>query len=269
MNTNRKKIGLALGSGGIRGLAHIGVLRVLLQHNIPIDYIAGTSIGAWIGAFYAMDKNLQHVENLAMEYRSDKLRALIEPTLQGGMVKGKKVEKLLRTWLDDKTFSELALPLSIVTSDLLSGKEYVITSGDVAKAVQASIAIPLIFKPVQYDDALLVDGALLNPLPVNRAYEMGADYVIGVNVDLVESLPLHLQNTLSLRGTALRSFHLMRGQIYAVSTHASDVLISPRVPMQPLQAWKKYFGKENVDSIVRIGEEAALAQLPKIKALIE
>lgn len=265
----RKKIGLALGSGGIRGLAHIGVLKTLLKHNIPIDYIGGTSIGAWIGAFYAMEKDLSHVENLAMQYRNDKLRALIEPTLKGGMVKGKKVEKLLRTWLEDRTFSELQIPLSIITSDLISGKEHVIQTGDVAKAVQASIAIPLIFKPIEYDEKLLVDGGLLNPLPVNRVYEMGADIVIAVNVDMFLKPEIGAHKKLSLRNTALRSFHLLYQQVYKASFHQSDIFIDPVISIQPFEAWKKYFTKESVDYFIHIGEEATEAQIPAIKALLE
>jgi NTE family protein len=264
----RKTIGLALGSGGIRGLAHIGVLKVLIENNIPIDYIAGTSIGAWVGALYAINRDLDMVRERALEYRWDKMQALMELTLKGGMVKGKKVEQLLSEWMSNVDFKDLQMPVSVVTSDLISGNEYVINDGPVAPAVRASIAIPVIFQPVAYRGRLLVDGALLHPLPVDVARNMGADHVIGVNVDVVDSLSFDESHKPSLRGTALRSFHMMRQKVYDTSTERADVTIDPVIPIPPVTAWRKYFAQKNVDDIVQLGEIAALEQLDDITALI-
>lgn len=267
MNT-RKKVGLALGSGGIRGLAHIGVLKVLIENKIPIDYIAGSSIGAWIGAMYAINQDITAVEAFALENRRDKFLSLMELTLKGGMVKGQKVEKLIQDGMDDVTFEDLQIPLRVVTTDLVSGREYVFQSGPVAQAVRASIAIPLIFQPVAFEGKLLVDGGLLHPLPSDIAHQMGADIVIGVNVDLIDALAFDETAQMSLRATGLRSFHLMRQRVYATSMERADITIEPIIPIPPITAWKKYFQKKSVDDIVRLGESAAREKLPQIKKLL-
>lgn len=266
--SNQKKVGLALGSGGIRGLAHIGVLKVLIENNIPIDYISGSSIGAWVGAMYAINRDLALVETRALEYRWDKFLALMEPTLKGGVVKGQKVEKLLRLWMKDITFEELEIPVSVMTTDLVSGKEYIFDSGPVAPAVRASIAIPLVFQPVKHQDKLLLDGGLLHPLPIAAAQNMGADVVIGVNVDLIDSFEFDATTEMSLRATAVRSFHLMYQRVYDTSGERADITIEPIIPIQPITAWRKYFQQKNLDDIVELGEAATREKIPEIKKLL-
>ena len=123
--TTRKKIGLALGSGGVRGLVHVGVLKVLIENNIPIDYIAGTSIGAWVGAHYALFQDIKKLEEFTVGKRQEKLLSFIDTSFSGGLVKGKKLEKLLNVWLNNSDFKDLKIPLSIVSTDLIKAEPYI------------------------------------------------------------------------------------------------------------------------------------------------
>ncbi len=177
------KIGLALGIGGAKGLAHIGVIKVLEKNNIPINFIAGSSIGALIGAHYAIFKDIKKIEEIVLTTNWRTSFNLFDPTLKGGFIKGNKVEKLMDSWFNGKDFNDIQIPLSVVTTDLITGQEININSGDFLKAVRSSLSVPTIFKPVKYKEHLLVDGGLSNPVPDDLARRMGADIVIVVNLD--------------------------------------------------------------------------------------
>jgi len=208
MFTN-KKIGLALGSGGARGLAHIGVIKVLEEKGIKIDYIAGTSIGALIGALYCQTKNIQSVEDFALSMDWKMLaEVLFDFSFKGGMISGEKVEKMLRHQLDNISFADLKIPLNIVCADLRTGEKLVCDSGDVSQAVRASISVPIIFKPFQKDDALLIDGGLVEPVPVQTVRKMGADYVIAVNLDAYHLRPKKNENFNNIPVVAEQIFNI-------------------------------------------------------------
>jgi NTE family protein len=177
------KIGLALGSGAARGLAHIGVLKVLEKEEIPLDMIAGTSMGALIGALYAQEKNAKRIEELALEIDWKRLILLADPTLpKMGFVEGKKIKELLKSIIGDIKFSDLEIPFACVATDILTGEEVVIREGLVVEGVRASISLPVILTPAKWQGRFLVDGGLVNPVPVNLLKEMGADFTIAVNV---------------------------------------------------------------------------------------
>ncbi len=179
----RKKVGLALGSGAARGLAHIGVLEVLQREGIPIDMIAGTSAGAAIGAIYAQGKDFSLVKDLALSRDWKKWLSLVDLVPhKTGFIGGKKITGLLKTIIGDVKFGELDLPLACVATDVNTGEEIVITRGSVLRAVRASISIPVIFTADKWLGRYLVDGILVNPVPVSVLKEMGADFVIAVNV---------------------------------------------------------------------------------------
>jgi len=184
LSINGKKIGVALGGGYARGLAHIGVLEVLEREGIPIDIIAGTSAGALIGAIYArqMNANLIKEEALALDWK--RVMSLVDLVFgRSGFIAGKRVIRLLEDFIGEETlFSDLKLPFSCVATDIITGEEVVIKEGRVLEAVRSSISIPIIFQVSRWQDRFLVDGGLVNPVPVSIAREMGADYVIAVNV---------------------------------------------------------------------------------------
>jgi NTE family protein len=177
----KKKIGLALGSGAARGLAHIGVLKVLEEEGIGIDVIAGTSIGAFIGALYAADVPVGQMEEVALNVDWRRMARLIDPTFPtAGLIDGKKVSLFMSELLPVGTFEELRIPLAVVATDVETGEPLIIKKGELLGALQAAVAFPGIFTPVRFGDRFLVDGGLCNPVPVDVASEMGAMAVIGV-----------------------------------------------------------------------------------------
>ena len=177
------KIGYALGGGAARGLSHIGVLKVLHEHGISPDIIIGTSIGAIIGALYAGGYEPSEIEQLALGLDWKKLVYLFDMTLPlSGLLQGKRVVSLLRSILGNLTFPELRCDFACVATDIINGEQVVLRDGSLIEAVRASISIPGIFTPVAIKGRYLVDGGLINAVPVSVCREMGADYVIGVNV---------------------------------------------------------------------------------------
>ncbi|MBA7669364.1 hypothetical protein ES703_77494 [subsurface metagenome] len=179
-----RKIGLALGGGAARGLAHIGVLEVLEKEGIPIDMIAGTSAGAAIGALYAQGKDAGQIKNLAIDLSWKRLASLVDLALpRTGFIQGRKIKDLLELVIGgDIKFSDLKIPLACVATDIMTGEEIVINQGSVLEGIRASISIPVIFTVVKLKGRYLVDGGLVNPVPVNVIKQMGADFTIAVNV---------------------------------------------------------------------------------------
>ncbi len=177
------KIGLALGSGGARGLAHIGVIQALEKLDIKIDFISGSSMGALVGAIYASQGSLEPLKSLVEETTWASVAHLFFPTFsKGGLVTGKRVVELLEETIQVRDFADLKIPLAVETTDLHTGTLNTITRGNLIDAVRASISIPLVFTPVPIQDKLLVDGGLLSPVPIQTVRDLGADFVIAVNV---------------------------------------------------------------------------------------
>ena len=178
------KVGLALGGGAARGLAHIGVLEVLKQERVPINMIAGTSIGGMVGALYAQGKDPSLIKELATKLNLVKLLSLADLALsKSGLLGGKSVVNLLKkTMGKDAQFNELPIPLALVATDIITGEEVVIDEGSVLEGVRASISIPGIFTLAKRQGRYLVDGGLVNPVPTSVLKKMGANFIIAVNV---------------------------------------------------------------------------------------
>ena len=181
------KFGLALGGGSARGLAHVGVILTLEAYHIPIDIIAGTSIGSIIGSLYAIGATIQELEETALSIKKSKTLFMIDPTFpHSGLISGDRIEKMLNKFaLKDKTFDDLDIPFAAVATEIESGAEVIITHGKLVDAVRASISIPGIFTPVKYQDYYLVDGGLVNPVPADVVQAMGADIIIAVNLSKI------------------------------------------------------------------------------------
>jgi NTE family protein len=179
----RIKIGYALGGGAARGLSHIGVLKVLEENGIYPDIIAGTSIGAIIGALYAGGYRPIDIEELVLGLDWQKMVHLVDMILpRSGLLQGKRVMVLLKSVLGDLTFSQLRWKFACVATDIVNGQQVVLRDGSLIDAIRASISIPGIFAPVTISGRYLVDGGLTNTVPVSVCRDMGAGYVIGVNV---------------------------------------------------------------------------------------
>lgn len=177
-------IGLALGSGGARGVAHIGVLEVLEEYGVPIDYIAGTSIGSVVGALYAAGVSVKKMKDFALSLDRRKTMSLFDPILNfSGIFSGNKIISILEDLgLKGLSFSDLKIPFSAIAVDMIKGREVVINKGSVVMAVRASSSIPMVFAPVIYKDYYLVDGGIIDPVPVDVVKSMGADIIIAVRL---------------------------------------------------------------------------------------
>ncbi len=180
----RKKIGLALGGGGARGLAHVGVIRVLVEAGLPIDYIAGTSIGALVGGFYAATGDLDLLDQTFSRLRRKDIASLGKVLVRrdGALFRDASVPELLGKAIARKSVEDCAIPFAAVATDVKNGDAVVMRTGSMDTAIRASIALPLIFQPVKRDDRLLMDGGFSDPVPADVVRQMGADYVIAVDV---------------------------------------------------------------------------------------
>lgn len=183
-----KNIGLALGSGSARGWSHIGVIRALAEAGIEISYIAGTSIGSLVGGAFALDKT-DALEDFARQLDWKQIVSFMDVTFpRSGLIDGEKVTDFFRSHVQEVNIEELPRPYCAVATDLTTGRELALNEGDLIEAIRASISVPGIFTPVKKNDSFLIDGGLVNPVPVSVVRNMGADYVIAVdlNHDIVD-----------------------------------------------------------------------------------
>tara|TARA_Y100000310_G_C20534826_1_gene740344 strand:- start:141 stop:1112 length:972 start_codon:yes stop_codon:yes gene_type:complete len=184
MSKKRVKLGLALGSGSARGLVHIGILNVLHKNKIYPDYIAGTSMGAVMGAMYAAGYTPEEIKKIA---KTTDLKNVIDFTFpKSGLLKGELVEKKLRKLTHNKKFNELNIPLRVVSYNLTKKQKVIFSRGNVAKAVRASSSIPGIFSPTIINNDKYIDGVVSDPTPYDVVREMGADVVIAVDLYNIE-----------------------------------------------------------------------------------
>jgi NTE family protein len=177
------KVGLALGSGSARGWAHIGAIEALQEANIPIHCVAGTSVGAFVGAVYATG-DLSSLKEFALQMDWKKVLSYFDVVFpRSGLMDGKKVHDLFSLHTDARTFEDFKIPVKMVTTDLKTGEKEIIDSGNIIEGIRASISVPGIFTPVHLNNKWLVDGGLVDPVPVGVAREMGADIVIAIDLN--------------------------------------------------------------------------------------
>lgn len=276
-----KRLGVALGSGSARGLAHIGVLRALAERGLAPDVVTGTSMGALVGAMYAAGHTPDEMEQIARGFDVKSLVSLADVTIRSGaLLSGEKVELFLAEHLP-ATFEELQMPFGCVSTDLALGTRVVHTTGDLIHAVRSSLSIPLVFMPVRMDDQLLVDGFLTDPVPVSLAHELGADIVVAVDVcgdgrlepgngtdndggmlkDLRAALKGEGPRRRGLSGLeiAAATVEVLERQAAMPALAAADVVISPEV--------HGFAGYEflAVEQLVGLGEQAGRASVDAVR----
>ncbi len=262
---SRPTLGLALGSGGWRGLAHIGVIKSLLKHNIPIDYIAGCSAGALIGGLYAALNDIEAVEEAfkQLNYRQ-LLYAFSDLPAGRGVFKGRRGVQLIRDHSHNLKLEDLEIPFRAVATDLVTGKPFEITQGDLGTAVRASGSVPFVFEPVKFNDKELVDGATTIPVPVETVVNMGADVTLGVNL-YTNIFPLEKEPNNAL-GIALRTSQLMLKELARINCEKADVSLNPEIQeAKHYQLFTKFIDNPEV---VEAGEAAADAKIEQITALL-
>lgn len=255
----RKKIGIALSGGGARGFAHLGVLRVLADHGVQIDMIAGTSAGSIVGACLASGMSIYEIESLAVQIRYSNIML---PTIgMGGMFTNAPMGSLLTKHLPVKNIEDAKIAFAAVAFDLGTSEKVVLNSGDLVTAIRASCAVPGLFTPVRdRDGRTLVDGGVVSPMPVDLVREMGADIVIAV--DLLSSGASFRINSRTSIGIVLQSAMRLL-QMASESEHGrADVVIEPQIAhLRPDQIGKR-------DEFIALGKAAAAEKLAAIDGSI-
>ncbi len=281
----KPKVGLALGGGGARGLAHIGVLKVLQREGIPIDALAGTSMGAIVGGAFALKPDANYLAQQAVDILQDKgilnldkvsvrsipkRRRLVVKRLisfikeiylinleatKRWLVDGEKIRPLLETVVGEKTFSDLHLPYLAVVTDLRTGEEIWLGEGELSDALLASAAIPGIFPPLEKGNRLLVDGGVTSLVPVDAVHSLGVDLVIGVNVEgdiYRQDFPHGID--ILYQADDIRGHELTKSKLAQ-----ADLIIRPK--LKGIN-WS-HFAK--VELCIQKGEEATYRSLPEIR----
>jgi len=286
MVMGKKKVGLALGGGGARGFAHIGVLKVLVENDIEIDVIAGTSMGSIVGAVYAAGVSVAELEERALaflrskEFTDSPLSAIV-PSVGGakvswwqrlehftkeknlwaraffkpGAIRCEEMLPLIKALVPDILIEEMPLPFRAVASDLVTGERVVFDKGSLHQALLASCAIPGAIEPIKSKDMLLVDGGVLSLVPVYAAYEAGAQFVIAVSVDLGIGYWMGVKTALD---TFLRVGNIASENLKKQEMKAANVIIRPNVGSSH---WADF---SRVEELIVAGEEATKKLLPSI-----
>lgn len=259
VQVNRKvKIGLALGGGGARGIAHIGALKAFEELGIEFDYIAGTSVGSLVGSLYAFGKSASEIEQFAIKLkRSDIMKKAI-PVIH--TVSAGRIEQQLNTIFGDITvFSELKTPFVAVCTDLKTGKEVDFDYGNVAKVVSASCALPYIFSPVVYEGMHLIDGGLRNNVPADVVRKMGANVVFAIDVNHLRGTGTDSLSTISVLSSTIGI--MMQAKVDE-SLSKADLIFTPALEkFSPLKF-------ENAEDMIEIGYNTVMANKDKIQRML-
>jgi NTE family protein len=253
--TDRPRVGLALAGGFARGIAHIGVLRVLQEAGIPIDCVAGTSVGALIAVGFCAGTSLDEMEKVGASTSFTDFGRWTPSWL--GLATNQRMEKYLARFTAVKTFEELQTPLAIAATDIVEGVSVYYSHGSIIPPLRASCAYPGLFVPIQYENRTLVDGFLTAPVPIEGALLLGADIVVAVYLESgnVEQ-PRTFTDVLS------RSFNIMQRHSDLAWRTQADIIIEPEVKHF---VWDDF---SKTPDMIAAGELAALSALPQIRAAL-
>ena len=258
----RPKIGLALGGGGPKGLAHIGVIKVLVKNGIPIDFIAGTSAGAMVGGMYAYSKDITTLEQHFLGKNwIQMLSYFADPSFKGGFIQGNRMEEFLQEYLQSTTFEKTKIPFRATAVDLQTGLLNELREGNLSTAIRASCAIPMLFRPVEIDKHLFVDGGLLSSVPVQTVKKMGADIVIAVQLNRYYE-PTRDLKTLNILEVGEYALNLVERHIAEGEITKADLIIHPKVAHVH---WNNFIQQDKRENGILLGEEAANESVLRIK----
>lgn len=268
--SHKPTLGLALGGGGARGLAHIGVLKVLEEYDLRPDYLAGTSMGGVIASAYAAGIGLDEISQIARDVSQTRniLRLADLSLPQQGIFRGERLFDFFKAHLHDQSFADLQIPLTLVSVDLNTGKEVHFQEGSVAQALRASISVPGLFAPIEYDGMRLVDGGLLNNVPTDVVKQMGAEIVISVDVNWskdsfwksLSQLPPISSTIGGLVAVLGDSLDILLQRQCDYKSHAAipDFLVQPNIPA----GVTTITGFDRVADLVKCGKQAAYPIAP-------
>jgi NTE family protein len=250
------KIALVLGAGASKGFSHVGVLKVLESHKIPVHMIVGTSVGSFVGSLYAYGYDAYQLQAMSFSLQREDLVDLMLP--DNGFVKGEKLEKYVNWALKNTTIEKLQIPFFAVATNIQTGEEIIFGTGDTGTAVRASCSIPGVFQPAKISGGTYVDGGVVSPLAIDAARRYGADVVIAV--DISSSLDRSIPG--STIDTILQSINIMYAKISLIQLSKADVVIRPNVG---------YIGSADFSKrheAILEGERATMAAMPDINAII-
>jgi NTE family protein len=266
------KLGIALGAGGAKGFAHIGILKTLHKAGIDFDIVTGTSIGALIGAVYA-GGDIKRFEEAIKKINSRDIFFLLSPTWpKYGFFSGKRLLKKLKEFIHVENIEELNKRFGAVCVDLNSSETVTITTGNIFQAIRASISIPVIFTPITIDGRVLVDGGVLDPVPVKAAYILGSDFTVAV--DLIGQR----EETDSIYNNLVSNVYIpnILDMVYRISITTQRYMIKstlkenhPDVLIRPDLSSIKFFDFHRAEQAIKIGEEAAKEALPDIESKLK
>lgn len=251
----RPHVGLALAGGFARGIAHIGILKVFQENQIPIDCIAGTSVGALVAAAYAAGVPLDQMERQAANTHFKDFGKWTLSLM--GLASNERLERYLRRYSPTSRFEELKIPLAIAATDLLSGEAVYFTKGPLGPALRASCAYPGLFLPVDHEGRTLVDGFLASPVPVEAARQLGADLVIAVFLEAGGD-----EKPKNFAGVISRSFSIIQHHAHTEWRDKADLVIAPNVRKF---GWDDF---EKAPQLIAAGQAAAHAALPCVRAAL-
>jgi NTE family protein len=254
----RPRIALALGAGGARGFAHVGVLQVLEKMGVKIDMIAGSSMGSLVGALYCTGMQTRYLEQLAVNLkRRHWIDFMVVPKM--GFVNGTRIMEMVRFLTKGLNLEDLEIPLAVVATDVEKGERVVFREGPIWEAVRGSISIPGIFVPHRYQGRVLIDGGVIDRVPITVAREMGADIVIAVDVGLFEK---EVQ-VKSVFDVIFQSIEIMEREILRTRMLNADLVIRPDVGHISSTAFTQ------IDDCVALGREATEQVADLIRSTIE
>ncbi len=258
LQSDQPVVALVLGSGGDRGFAHIGVIKVLEANNIKVDMVLGTSAGSVVGALYAGGYNGVALEKLALEMDREKLKDY--EISKRGYVRGEQLQDFINRSLQNRSIEQLDKPFIAVATELSSGKTMAFNHGNTGMAVRASSSIPGIFLPVMIGGEEYIDGDLKKPIPVTLAREMGADLIIAVDISQQPKNHDELSDIIDILKQSLR---IMRQSILARELESAQVVIHPDIRVTP------EIDKDSKLHLIQIGEEATTAAIPMIREWLQ
>jgi NTE family protein len=257
MNKPKKKTALVLGGGAARGIAHIGVLKALKRHKIPFDIVVGTSIGSLMAAIYSLGLSLKNVEEIALKTTWKDLSDFA--LSKTGFLEGRNLERIIEQLLEEKGFSDLKKELAIVTTDIESGEEVIIKSGNLTRAIRASCSIPGIFIPVRIDGRLLVDGGLRSTVPSEIAKALEADFILAVDVGYC----IRKGKISNIFQVLFQSMQIIGSELNKHETKLADIVIQV-----PLGEHIDQMAFDKAAEIIAAGEKAAEDMMPGLLDLM-
>ena len=261
-----KKLGLALGSGGARGVAHVGFLKALEEQGIKPDYIAGCSMGAVVGGVYASGVSAEEMYKIVKKLKKRDIVAINPAALsQMSLLRSGKVQRLLCEYLAVKNIEDFPIKFRCVATDVLSGKMHVFDSGDAALAIRASSTIPAVFRPVELEDKLFIDGGCTCRVPFKTVKEMGADVVIAM--DVLKNCSQPVDEVHGILNVVLRAFDIMDAGNAALRYERDGKLCD--LLLEPEMKGMSQYAVKDLDRAFEEGYLLTKKNMDKIKSLLD